>query len=146
MPDQPTHPQDPDCIFCRIIQGDIPCHKLHEDDHTLAFLDINPVAPAHTLLIPKAHHATLDQLPPATAAALFTPIPKLAAAVTKSVGAEAYNILQNNGVAAGQAVHHVHIHIIPRGLPDSNFTFTWPATHLDNDHAANLIQKIRANL
>ncbi|QDU71663.1 HIT family protein [Mucisphaera calidilacus] len=142
----PTPPPDPDCIFCRIVAGDIPCHKLHKDEHTLAFLDINPTAPGHTLLIPKAHNARLDEMPGETMAKLGAVLPRLAGAVAGAVGAPGYNILQNNGAEAGQAVFHVHFHIIPRGLPGSDFRFDWPAGKLESDAAADLIARITSRL
>src|SRR5262245_55759517 len=100
-------------IFSKIIRGEIPCHKVYEDEHVLAFLDIGPLSQGHTLVIPKEEKATLDQLSDESAAALGRILPRLCRAVLRATGATAYNVLQNNGAAAHQAVMHVHFHIIP---------------------------------
>ncbi len=102
-----------DTIFSKIIRGEIPCHKVHEDDHVLAFLDIFPLSPGHTLVIPKEPAATLDLLSDTAAAAVGRVLPRIARAVMQATGARAYNILQNNGAMAHQAVFHVHFHVIP---------------------------------
>lgn len=132
-------------IFTRIIRGEIPCHKVYEDQHVLAFLDIGPLSRGHTLVIPKEAAATLDQLSDEGAAALGRVLPRLCRAVVKATGCAAYNVLQNNGAAAHQAVFHVHFHIIPRdgaaGLPVS-----WPSGKLDPGAGAELAKKISANL
>lgn len=103
-----------DCIFCAIVDGDIPSRTVHETDETLAFLDANPLAPGHTLVIPKAHHETLDDLPADTAAAVFETLHEIVPAVERAVDADASNVAFNNGEAAGQEVPHVHGHIVPR--------------------------------
>ncbi|MEX0776401.1 MAG: HIT domain-containing protein [Phycisphaeraceae bacterium] len=140
-----SHPVDSDCIFCKIVAGAIPCHKLHEDAHTLAFLDIGPIAPGHVLVIPKAHYVTLDQVPAEVAAACAAVLPRLSKAVVQAVGATAWNVLQNNGREAHQAVMHVHFHIIPvaggRALD-----FKWQPGKLAGDDAARLRQSIVARL
>jgi len=101
-------------IFSRIIRGEIPCHRVYEDDLVLAFLDVSPLAPGHTLVIPKEAVATLDKLSEESSAAIGRALPKIARAVLRATGAAAFNVLQNNGAAAHQAVAHVHFHIIPR--------------------------------
>ena len=103
-----------DTIFGKIIRGEIPCHRVYEDEHVLAFLDVNPIARGHTLVIPKEAVATLDQLSDDSAAAIGRVLPRIARAVLAATGARAYNILQNNGAGAHQAVMHVHFHIIPK--------------------------------
>jgi histidine triad (HIT) family protein len=120
-----------DTIFTKIIQGEIPCFKLYEDEHVFSFLDINPIAPGHTLVIPKQAAATLDQLSDDASAAVGRVLPRLCRAVMKATGISAYNILQNNGAEAHQAVFHVHFHIIPK--PDSNvgLGIDWPSQKLD---------------
>ncbi len=104
----------PQTIFTKILAGEIPCHKVHEDDHTLAFLDINPLSPGHTLVIPKEPAETLDQLSDDASAAIGRVLPRIARAVLKATGASEFNVLQNNGPGAHQAVFHVHFHIIPK--------------------------------
>jgi histidine triad (HIT) family protein len=103
-----------DTIFQKILNGEIPCHKVFEDDHVLAFLDINPVSKGHTLVIPKEPAETLDQLSDESSAAIGRVLPRLCRAVLKATGATHFNILQNNGAPAHQAVFHVHFHIIPK--------------------------------
>ncbi len=103
-----------DTIFGKIIRGEIPCHRVYEDDQVLAFLDVNPLSPGHTLVIPKEAAPTLDKLSDESAAALGRVLPRIARAVMAATGASDYNVLQNNGAAAHQAVFHVHFHIIPK--------------------------------
>src|SRR5882757_7956900 len=101
-------------VFAKILRGEIPCHRVYEDHAVLAFLDVNPIARGHTLLIPKEAVATFDQLSDDAAAALGRALPRIARAVMAATGTTAYNILQNNGAMAHQAVFHVHVHIIPK--------------------------------
>jgi histidine triad (HIT) family protein len=101
-------------IFSRILRGEIPCLRVYEDEAVLAFLDVNPLSPGHTLVIPREAVATLDRLSDDSAAAIGRVLPRLARAVMAATGATAYNILQNNGASAHQAVRHVHFHIIPK--------------------------------
>jgi histidine triad (HIT) family protein len=107
-----------DCVFCRIAKGEIPCSKVYEDDRVLAFMDINPVTHGHTLVIPKAHSAAISEVSADDVSALGAALRRIAPAVMKAAGAEGYNILNNFGTAAGQAVEHVHFHIIPRKAGD----------------------------
>jgi histidine triad (HIT) family protein len=101
-------------IFGKIIRGEIPCFKVYEDPHVLAFLDVNPISRGHTLIIPKQEVAHLHELSADSAAALGRALPIVARAVLAATGAAAYNILQNNGALAHQAVFHVHFHMIPK--------------------------------
>ena len=117
-------------IFSKIIRGEVPCHKVYEDDLVLAFLDIHPIAPGHTLVIPKEPAATLDELSEASAAALGKVLPRLCRAVKQATGIQAYNILQNNGSEAHQAVFHVHFHIIPKPDRDQGLGVGWPSAPL----------------
>lgn len=103
-----------DCIFCAIVAGDIPSRTVFEDDLVMAFLDANPLAPGHTLVIPKDHHETLGDVPEDLAAHLFGALHRLTPAVEHAVDAQGSNVAFNNGEAAGQEVPHVHAHIIPR--------------------------------
>ncbi len=154
---------DPNCIFCKIVAGDIPCHKLYEDDRVLAFLDVGPLSVGHVLVIPKHHAMQLDELPSEDAAAIGAVLPRLAGAVSAATGTDAYNVLQNNGEAAGQVVMHVHFHLIPKpddapgpldspdspgppGSPGSGLGIDWPAGKLDQDVAKALVEKITAGL
>ena len=101
-------------IFAKILRGEIPCHRVYEDERILAFLDIMPLAPGHVLVIPKEEKATMAELSDESAAALGRALPRICRAVMQATGATAYNLLQNNGALAHQAVPHVHMHLIPR--------------------------------
>lgn len=135
-----------DTIFSKIIRGEIPCHKVYEDQHVFAFLDIAPLAPGHTLLIPKEAKATLAELSDDSAAALGRVLPRLCRAVIKATGAQAYNVLQNNGTAAHQVVMHVHFHIIPKPSPSAGLGIQWPSGKLEPTSAADLLARIIAHL
>ena len=106
------------CIFCAIIDGKIPSYKVYEDETTLAFLDIHPSAPGHTLLIPKIHIAKIEDLPEEDARCLFATLHLIVGRIQKAMGTPATTIGINNGRESGQEVSHVHIHIIPRGKGD----------------------------
>ena len=102
-------------VFSKIVAGEVPCFKLFETEHALAILDAFPMCPGHSLLLPKADgYATIMDMPEAAAADLLRELPRLARAVAAATGCEGVNVVQNNGAAAGQAVFHVHFHVIPR--------------------------------
>lgn len=115
-----------DCIFCKIMAGEIPSARVYEDDAKVAFMDIGPVQPGHVLLIPKAHYELLTDVPAEVAADLFGVLPRLARAVVKAARADGFNVFQTNGACSGQVVPHVHIHIIPRHEKDG-YSFHWRA-------------------
>jgi len=124
-------------IFSKIIRGDIPCHKVYEDDQVLAFLDINPLSRGHTLIIPKEEVATLDALSDEAAAALGRALPRIARAVCAAAGTREFNVLQNNGAGAHQAVMHVHFHIIPKTPDGRGLGIGWkPMSWSDADGQA----------
>ena len=102
------------CIFCLIAKGEIPCAKVYEDDSVLAFLDLSPVHPGHTLVIPKAHYKAMLHVPCELGPAIFSALKKVGAAVMGATGASGFNVMQNNGLSAGQTMFHIHWHIIPR--------------------------------
>ena len=129
-------------IFSKIISGEIPCHKVYEDAHVLAFLDINPLSRGHTLVIPKEEAAYLHELSEESAAAIGRVLPRIARAVVKATGVEHYNVLQNNGAPAHQAVFHVHFHIIPKPSSEEGLGIGWPARSLDHAAAAALAGEI----
>lgn len=134
-----------DTLFTKIIKGEIPCHKVYEDDKVLAFLDVAPLSKGHTLVIPKEAKATLDELSDESAAALGRVLPRLCRAVIKATGATAYNVLQNNGMAAHQAVFHVHFHIIPK-TSSTGLGITWPAGRLEPEEGKALAETIAAGI
>jgi histidine triad (HIT) family protein len=117
-------------VFAKILRGEIPCHRIYEDDAVLAFLDVNPLSRGHALVIPKEPAETLDQLSDAAAAAIGRVLPRIARAVLAATGARAYNLLQNNGPEAHQAVFHVHFHIIPKLDDGSGLGIGWKASKL----------------
>ena len=102
------------CIFCKIIKGQIQCAKVYEDDKVLAFLDINPVNPGHTLVVPKEHYEHMEQVPDELLKELIVAVKKVTIAVKKGVDTDSINLGLNNGKTAGQLVPHVHFHIMPR--------------------------------
>ncbi len=128
-------------VFARIIAGEIPCHKVYEDAHVLAFLDINPVSRGHTLVVPKEAKATLGELSDESAAAIGRVLPRICRAVCNATGARDYNVLQNNGASAHQAVFHVHFHVIPV-VDGQQLGIGWPAGKLDGAAGRALAEKI----
>jgi histidine triad (HIT) family protein len=132
-----------DTIFAKIISGEIPCHAVYEDEHVLAFLDINPLSRGHTLVIPKEPAPTLDLLSDESAAAIGRVLPRICRAVKQVSGCEAYNVLENNGAGAHQAVLHVHFHVIPKPDPKRGLGIGWPATRLDAAAGADLAERLR---
>jgi len=108
-----------DCIFCDIVDGEIPATKVYEDDDVVAFLDAEPLAQGHTLVIPKQHATRLQDLSEEQAADYFRNVPQIAAAVEEAVDADGTTVVWNNGEAAGQEVMHLHLHIVPRSDEDS---------------------------
>lgn len=130
-------------IFSKILAGDVPCHKVYEDDLVLAFLDIAPVSPGHTLVIPKRFARTLDEVDPESAAALGRALVLVAAALKRVTGSDAYNILQNNEAEAHQAVMHVHFHVIPKPSAEQGLGLRWPAGKLDQAKAPELAERLR---
>lgn len=112
-----------DCVFCAIAAGEIPCFKVYEDELVLAYLDINPFAKGHTLVIPKKHSAGLLDTDDETLAVVVSRVKKVAAHLKAALGCDGFNIMQNNGEAAGQTVRHVHFHIVPRWTGDDASSF-----------------------
>lgn len=131
-----------DCIFCKIIAGEIPSAKIYEDDQVLAFLDISQATPGHSLVIPKEHVRNMLDMSPETAASLFSRIPKLAQALKTATGAEGLNILNNNEEAAGQTVFHAHIHLLPRYAAGDELDITFVHHEPDFDALSQLATNI----
>lgn len=107
-----------DCVFCRIIAGKLPCHKVYEDEKFICFMDINPVSEGHVLVLPKEHFATLLDVDPETAAAYLPVVRSIARRVCSALGVKDFNVLNANGKPAQQSVDHVHYHIVPRRAND----------------------------
>lgn len=115
------------CIFCKIVAGDIPSMRVYEDEYCIATLDINPAAPGHTLIIPKEHYKDLTEMNEELAGKLLMAAKKVGMLQMERLGAAGFNVVQNNGAAAGQTVLHFHIHVIPRYTGDSDMV-TWKPT------------------
>jgi histidine triad (HIT) family protein len=130
-----------DSIFQKIISGEIPCHRIYENDSVLAFLDVAPLSRGHTLVIPKEAVASLHELSSASAAALGEALVKVSQAVVKATGTSQYNILQNNGERANQAVFHVHFHVIPKPTQQDGLAIEWNPQQLEDGES--LAQEIR---
>jgi histidine triad (HIT) family protein len=136
---------DPDCIFCKIVAGTVPSFKLHEDDETLAFMDINPVHDGHCLVIPKAHTPTVFEIAPEAFAAVARTAARVAKVVNAVVRPDGLNLVQSNGKGAAQSVGHFHIHILPRRLGDG-LLLNWPLQPGDMARIAEIAARIRAHL
>jgi histidine triad (HIT) family protein len=135
----------PETIFSKILRGELPCHRVYEDEHVLAFLDINPISRGHTLIIPREPAETLDKLSDEASAAIGRVLPRLSRAVLAATGATAFNVLQNNSALAHQAVFHVHFHIIPKYGDGSGLGIGWKTGPL-GDGGAELAKAIAGKL
>ncbi len=133
-------------IFSKIIAGEIPCHRVYEDQRVLAFLDINPLCPGQTLVIPKEPAATLDELSDDAAAAIGKVLPRIARALLEVTGATAFNILQNNGSLAHQVVLHVHFHVIPKYDDGRGLKIGWTPQELEGGELERLAGRMVAVL
>jgi histidine triad (HIT) family protein len=130
------------CVFCRIVAEDIPALRVFETDEVLAFLDVNPLADGHTLIVPKAHVVRLEEMSGEMLSRLTSVIPDIARAVIAATSATGYNVLQNNGRDAGQEVQHVHFHIIPR-RPADGLGYRWQAGKYTGARATEVQNLIR---
>lgn len=136
-----------DCIFCKIINGSIPHdpnHRIYEDEHTIAFLDINPIADGHTLVIPKRHADNLLEVSEEDAKHVVTTVRKIAIAMKKALKADGINILQANGKSAGQSVFHLHFHVVPRHEHDG--LHIYPETKRLGHEGKEIAEQIKSNL
>jgi histidine triad (HIT) family protein len=132
-------------IFTQIVQGDIPAAKVYEDDMTLAFMDIRPAARGHTLVICKEEYPRLLDMPPDVLAAVAQTTQKVARAIMTALEPEGFNVVQNDGAAAGQVVFHYHVHIIPRWKGDSPIVH-WVQKNPDPASLQTLAQQIKQHL
>lgn len=134
-----------DCIFCKIIAGEIPSATIHESEHTIAFLDIAPVLPGHALVIPRKHYANLFELPDDLGNALLSDVKRVGEAIVSATGAQGLNLGMNNHEAAGQLVMHAHFHLIPRF--DGDGLKLWGQQAYESQEAMMaLAEKIRNSL
>ncbi len=134
-----------DCIFCKIVAGEIPSFKVYEDEATLAFMDINPLTEGHLLVVPKRHHETIFDADNATLEATIRTVRKVGAGVKAALGLEAMNVLQANGRWAAQSVPHLHFHLIPR-REDDNAPLDWALAPGDMEAIGALGRRLAAAL
>ncbi|SRR3989338_6356877 len=130
-----------ECLFCKIAQGAIPAKKVYEDKDTIAFLDINPANPGHTLIVPKKHAENIMDADDKSLESAITVVKKIARLVTEKTGAEGVNVLQNNGKRAGQIVNHVHFHVIPRFENDS-MIISYPRMHANEAELDEVVLRL----
>lgn len=133
-----------DCIFCKIVNGDIPAAKVYENEHVLAFLDISQVTKGHTLVIPKVHKENLFELTPETSKNLFESVPEIANALKKEYKPLGLNLVNNNGEHAGQTVFHFHVHLIPRYGKGDGFGAVWKTN--TSDYSPEILKEMAANI
>ena len=134
------------CIFCKIIAGEIPSVKLYEDDLIYAFLDISPINFGHTLVIPKEHHTSVATVPEATAGRMFRVGSRLGVAMRRGLDCDGFNLHLSDGTVAGQVVMHAHLHIVPRWT-DDGFHWNWRQLKYESDDArAKIAEKIRKHI
>lgn len=134
-----------DCIFCKMVAGQVPVAKVYEDEIVLAFLDIGPVSDGHVLVIPKQHFEKLHECPPELLGKVGSCLGRIAGAVAGAMQSDGYNLLCNNGRAAGQLVEHLHFHIIPRNAGDGVFN-RWAAYKYSEGKIEAIAESIRKNL
>ena len=130
-----------DCIFCKIVAGDIPSYNVYEDDYVLAFLDIAPVNYGHTLVIPKKHFENLESIDEESFALLMRAVKRVALVLKNKLGISSYNIIENNDSIAGQVIPHLHFHIIPRNSNDN--LGHWAQGKYKDGEAEDIIKKIK---
>lgn len=135
----------PACPFCAIVDDEAPAYRLHEDDRTLAFLDIEPVTPGHALVVPKPHRETLTEMEPDLVADTFRSVRRVAAAVESAFDPDGLDLLQANGEAAGQEVFHAHVHVLPRHA-DDDVSVEWPRAKLTEEDGRAVTAAIREEL
>lgn len=133
------------CVFCKIVKWETPSQRVYEDDKYIAFLDINPINFGHTLVIPREHYASLHETPDEVLAGMINLVKKLAPAAVRAMGAAGYNVGVNTGTAAGQAVEHVHFHIIPRFMDDGFRAWAGRERYPEGEMGATA-KKIKAEL
>ena len=137
--------RDPGCIFCKIAAGDIPATVIFENESLLAFLDVAPLAEGHVLVIPRDHYARVTDLPDAVCTRIATVLPMLGRALMEVTQAAGFNLLANNGEAAGQVVQHVHFHLVPR-MPNDGLGYRWNAGKYERGQADKIAAEYRSAL
>jgi len=133
------------CVFCKMVAGQIPVARIYEDEIVFAFLDIGPISDGHTLVIPKQHFEKLHDCPAELLGQVALRLGRIAGAVAAAMNADGYNLLCNNGRAAGQLIKHLHFHIVPRNVGDGVFD-RWPSYKYPHGKIEKIADKIRENL
>jgi len=134
-----------DCVFCRIMAKQIPASVVHEDEHTLAFMDLGQVNPGHVLVAVKAHAENVYALDDAQAAAVFRSVARVARAIRSAFSPEGLSVYQANGKAAGQTVFHLHVHLVPR-YENDGMNLTWPVKNPARDKLEEYAARVRTGL
>jgi len=135
--------KDENCIFCKIIKREIPSKIVFENDLNLAFLDISPISKGHTIIIPKNHYSTLENIPDHELTETFKVVKKISLRIHQNLQIDGYNILQNNFAAAGQVINHFHIHIIPRSFDDDKFRVKIPRNQASDEELNEILVKLK---
>lgn len=136
---------DPNCIFCKIVAGEIPCFKLYEDELTMAFMDINPGNEGHALVVPKEHWEDVHAIPSDLIGSTAKTVKKIATAVQETLGPDGINLVQANGKGAAQSVFHFHMHILPRRM-DDELKMNWGLRAGDTDAVKEVYERIKKSL
>lgn len=131
-----------DCIFCKLANGEIPTNSIYEDDDFKVILDASPATKGHALILPKDHFDNIYEVDDAIAAKIFPLAKKLATHMTKKLGCDGFNILQNNGEAAGQTVFHLHVHLLPR-YKDEKAILEWDHLEFSDDEMAEIRDSLK---
>jgi len=134
-----------DCIFCKVVEKKVPCKLIYEDADTMAFLDINPGAPGHTLVIPKKHFSTIFEMDDEETSKLFNTVLKISKAINTIIRPDGLNIFQNNKPAAGQIINHAHVHIFPRFRGDG-IDFKWRRVVLDSEDLDRIAERLKKGI
>ena len=134
-----------ECIFCKIAAGEIPSTKLYENEKVLSFLDINPAAKGHALVIPKKHYHTLLDMPHEELKEVMEVVQKVAAAIMSTMQAEGFNVIQSNKEAAGQVIPHAHFHIIPRSKGD-RLNFQWEQGKAEQEELKKYAEMVKEKM
>jgi len=130
------------CIFCKVINNEVPNYIFYEDERTVAFLDIKPVNPGHTLVLPKTHYQNIEEVTPEDLTAVILTVKKIGLMLKEKLGVIDYNVTENNGPVAGQGVPHLHFHVIPRYPGDGHVT--WPQSDYAPGEAEAIVKKLKS--
>ncbi|MFX1522667.1 MAG: HIT family protein [Promethearchaeota archaeon] len=135
-----------DCIFCKIVEKVIPSKIIFENELNLAFLDISPISKGHTIIIPKNHYSTLEDIPEHELVETIKVVKKIATRIYQILSIDGYNILQNNYAAAGQVINHFHVHIIPRNNGDDKFRLEIPRNQANDTELNEVLSKLKSQI